>query len=348
MSNNDQTKLVCPNCGAEFEIAEHEHNCKNVTVIGADSGLGTIYMKLKERQEKLKSAGIDTSKYFSMTTPDGTEHLMKYEGSTPVAVTKDDPVMKAILEAGTVPNRDLFRRWVMAQVFRGLSYNGYRGKGFTDWVHSHGYNYTWKMVMEEMRVQAKLIRKDSENFRARNRWFNSDVIISMMNDYIDNLRKEIKDKKVRHCKGVPYIRINRKDIFLSDVEKKIISPLRGIIMDVEMHKNSADRVYNCLCGFCNIMEKLGFDTAQSSAWMDAYKGAGAYFTMKNMILFHGCKFYNDGKWMDKKESLKYLEQKAEEYKGEGWRLFGLMKKFISDNKIDIAAKRREWAEAKRG
>ena len=140
--------MRCPNCGAEFEINQHECTVKNATVIGADSGLGTIYMKLKDRQEQLKTAGIDITKYFSMKTPSGEEKMMKWEGDIPVAVTADDPVLRAIFDAGTVPNHDLFRRWVMAQVFCGLVYEGYYGKGFVAWVHSKGYKYTWQMTEE--------------------------------------------------------------------------------------------------------------------------------------------------------------------------------------------------------
>ena len=27
----------------------------------------------------------------------------------------------------------------------------------------------------------------------------------------------------------------------------------------------------------------------SKTWIDAYKGAGAYYTLQNMVLYHGCK-----------------------------------------------------------
>ena len=117
---NNETKLVCPNCGAEFEINEHECQVKNATVIGADSGLGTIYMKLKDRQEQLNNAGIDTSKYFSMNIPGEGEKLMKKVGNVYQEVEDNDPVMLLIMKGGTIPSRDLFRRWVMAQVFQGL------------------------------------------------------------------------------------------------------------------------------------------------------------------------------------------------------------------------------------
>lgn len=68
--------------------------------------------------------------------------------------------------------------------------------------------------------------------------------------------------------------------------------------------------------------------------------------MKNMILFHGCAFYlhPSGLKMTKNDSLRYLKDVANEYSHgyDGWRLFGVMKELIADNKIDIKKKMAEW------
>lgn len=343
--NENATRVVCPNCGAEFEIPEHETTAKNVTVIGADSNLGTVYLKLKDRQEQLTIAGIDVTKYFSMKTPGGVEKLMKWEGDVPVAVTADDPVMKMIMDGGTVPNRDLFRRWVMAQVFTGLTCSLY--SGFTEWMHHKGYEYTWKMSEEEFRVQAKLWKKgDKENFNGRNRWFNKDVAVNMAKDYIEKLKENLKERKERHCKGVPYIKVGGENIFVSDIVKKIIHPLSVSLCKIRI-ANSPDSLYKAFHDFNKKRTPLRWTTRESEAWVSAYKGAGAYYTLKNMILFHDCRFMSKiSVFMSKAKSLEYLEEKVDEYKNEGWKLFGLMKKFISDNNVDIKAKQAEWREKK--
>lgn len=347
---NNETKLVCPNCGAEFEINEHECQVKNATVIGADSGLGTIYMKLKDRQEQLNKAGIDTSKYFSMNIPGEGEKLMKKVGNVYQEVEDNDPVMLLIMKSGTIPSRDLFRRWVMAQVFQGLIYHGYWGRGFAAWVKMKGYKYTWMMTEEELRVQAKLYKKDMENFKQRNRWFNKDVAVAMCEDYIKKLEKVITDKKANHqhkCKGVPYICIGGRNVFCSDIYSKIYKPL----YDAEAKVNGAktpDALYTAFRNFRTIMIGLDWKTSYCNEWFDAYKGAGAYYTMKNIILFHEGKFRaSNGRFLRKQASLDYLEAKAEEYSHEGWRLFGVMRKLIEDAGININKKRQEWAMAKK-
>ncbi|MFK2337385.1 hypothetical protein ACIXNI_23440 [Bacteroides fragilis] len=78
--------------------------------------------------------------------------------------------------------------------------------------------------------------------------------------------------------------------------------------------------------------------------MDAYKGAGAFFTMQNLIRFHGCTAIDDsGRRLDKYQSLAFLSAKAEEYKnGEGWRLLAVLKKMLADNNINIKKKMAAW------
>lgn len=69
-------------------------------------------------------------------------------------------------------------------------------------------------------------------------------------------------------------------------------------------------------------------TPQSKAWVDAYKGAGAFYTMQNLIRFHNCTAIDDsGRRLDKYQSLAFLSAKAEEYKnGNGWRLLAVLKR----------------------
>lgn len=95
--------------------------------------------------------------------------------------------------------------------------------------------------------------------------------------------------------------------------------------------------------FNGLRIKMPHDTIQSAVWIDAYKGSGAFFTMQNMIRFHNCFVVNDfGKQLSKNNALSFLNKKAEEYKKEGWRLIGVLKKMLDDNNIDVADKIREW------
>lgn len=341
----NETKIVCPVCGSEFAIGEHEHTVKNATVIGQDSGLGTVYLNVSKRGEALRAAGIDTGKYFSITLPTGGSQLMRMDDAgRAVPVTPDDPILKAIVEGGTVPNRSLFRRWIMSQVFHGLQHRG----GFSTWLRYHGYDYQWTMLIEELRVQDKLhTRGDAENFRSRNRWFNEVLAYAMANDYIEQLRRDLSSRKTRRCKGVPYITVGRQNIFVSDIDRKIITPLVDKAMSIKYLRNGS--LCKAVREFFSAMPEHGVNYAQFADWKDAYKGMGAYATMQNLLRFHGCTFPRDNDFYKRgKSGLEMLEDAAHHYAvGDGWRLFGLMKQMLDENHIDIDAKFRQWAQDKR-
>lgn len=349
--NNNETKVVCPVCGSEFAIGEHEHREKNALVIGKDSGMGTVYLPVSKRGVALQAAGVDTSKYFSINLPTGGTQLMKMgDNGVPVAVDANDPIMQQIVQGGTVPNRNLFRRWVMSQVFHWLRNDEQCGNG--TWLKWHGYRYSWTMLIEELRVQAKLYGKDKENFEARNRWFNHALCIAMAKDYIEKLRKNVAERPQHKCKGVPYVTVDHCHYFVSDIEKKLIGPIKNRIDAIERAKTPA-KLYEAVRDFCRCAGGKFTDwMPQCAAWKDAYKGMGAYATMQNLLRFHGCTFPRDNEFYEickpKAAGLQMLECAAETYKnGEGWRLFGLMKQMIDENGIDIERKMSEWSRAKR-
>ena len=343
-SDNNETKVMCPVCGTEFRIAQHEHSVKNGIAIGKDSGLGEVFLPVSKRGDALKAAGVDTSKYFSIHLPSGGEQLMKMsDEGVPVAVTADDPIMAAIASQGTVPNRNLFRRWIMSQVFHGLQSKG----GFTKWLQWHGYTYQWEMLVEELRVQAKLYGKDMENFLARNRWFNRELCLKMANDYIEQLRKDANGRPQHKCKGVPYVTVDHKHYFVTDIEKKLVGPLRQLIFRIEV-ATTPQNLYEAVRRFWQSTPCGSNYFVQSTAWKDAYKGMGAYATIQNLLRFHGCKFPKDNDFYNpRKTGLQMLEHAANAYEDEGWRLFGLLKQMLEENGIDIEAKMKEWARAKK-
>jgi hypothetical protein len=350
-NNNNETKVKCPVCGTEFAIGKHEHNVKNATVIGADSGLGTIYLPVSKRGEALQQAGIDTSKYFSINVPGGEPMVMKKtDDGKAVPVSSDDPIVKMILGKGTVPNRKLFRRWVMSQVFHGMTAKDYHGNkmGFTQWLTNHGYKYQWTMLLEELRVQARLYKNgDMENFNARNRWFDKALAITMAGKHIEQVREDAKSRPTHKCKGVPYVEYDSVNYFVSDIEKKLITPLWGYIRAIEIAVNP-QKLYEAVWHFVRNAHLCVAGTfKQCQEWKDAYKGMGAYAVMQNLLRFHGCTFPKDNDfWQRHRDDLDMLELAAKTYEDEGWRLFGLMKQMIEENGIDIEGKMAEWARAK--
>ena len=361
-----KTKIVCPNCGAEFAIPATTHVALGV-VLGADSNLGTIHpevvgqssafrctdtnctnrqpinprnMKAEAKIEALRAAGVNVDNLFSMKGADGKETIARLSDGHLEMLQDNDPIFAAILNGDTVPNSQLFRRWVMAQVFHMLATGNFTGA-----LQKKGYAYQWKMMLDEMEAQSKMwLRGDFENFAQRNRYFNKERIVAIAADYIDRLNDHIRSLPRKLCKRTPYIRLKGRNIFTEDIVTKVIQPLELIKFRMG-NANEPVELYKQLVNFFKLVKKtwIAYDIPMAAPFKDSYKGAGAYFTMRNMILFHGAKFRDDnGRFLSQKQSLSVLESKAEEYKTEGWRLFGVMKKLIEDNKIDIVKKIREW------
>ncbi len=69
--------------------------------------------------------------------------------------------------------------------------------------------------------------------------------------------------------------------------------------------------------------------------MDAYKGFGSYFTMKNMILFHNCNIHlPSGEALDRDSSFTYIRTIAENSATTGQQMFDEMMRLIKDNDFD--------------
>ena len=357
-----KTKVVCPQCGAEFAIPGTTHLSVGIA-IGADSNLGVIHppvvgqitptrredrfsnnltpkqMKAEAKIEALRKAGINVNNLFSMKGADGTETIARLDNGNLTIVPDNDPIFTAIMNGGTVNNPRLFRRWVMAQVFHMLATNDFIGS-----LQKKGYAYQWKMLVEELRVQAKLCNSDPENFKERNRFFNKKRVVEIAMDYINKLSAHIANLPEKHCKGVPYVRLKGGNYFVTDIANKV---MKKLLVSVDKIRNASNpqELYWATTWFWLDIKKLWLNRniQMASDFKDSYKGAGAYYTMKNMILFHGCKFRApNGRFLSQAKSMEHLDEKAEEYSQEGWRLFGVMKKLLKDNNINIQKKIAEW------
>ena len=299
-----------------------------------------------ERMSKLTNAGIEIGKYFTVEVPEGLNpgtkiHLVFDESGTPqfAADIINDTIANQIITDGYVRNTKLHRRFVMAQMFHHLNYVSYNRKysGYNDCINrSYSYKYTFDMMLEELKVLSKLEERDAETFAERSHFFTKDVVVATMEDYMDKLKAYINTIPSKNCKGVPYKRIKGTNIFDVDINKKIYAPLESLICRMKSSKNYKT-MHSVLSVFMSKMVKLPYDTPKSKVWFDAYKGEGAYYTIKNLVLFNGCNFFdNNGNivYADSIGKTHYLNKKLNEYKGEGWRMFAFMKKVISDNSIN--------------
>ena len=298
-------------------------------------------MNKNERMEKLNEMGINTGKYFTVALDNGTQvHLIIDENGNPKKV--DDAICNQIIEDGYVKNTKLHRRFVMAQMFQALNYVSWdkQRTGYNEWLKSFGIKYQFEMMLEEVRVLGKLEERDLETFTERSNFFTKEVIARTMLDYIEKLKAHINSNKTYKCKGIPYKKVKAKDIFVEDLDKKVYTLMRNDIVKVHVARNY-NEIYKALKNFMSKMVTIPYTTAKCKDWIDAYKGEGAYYTLKNLVMFHNCgiMIWDSERLVDRMvygiDAVKVLDEKLYKYKGEGWRMFALMKKVIDDNNFDF-------------
>lgn len=318
----------------------------------------------ENRVAALKAAGMNTGKYFSISLPEGLQPGAKInitidENGVPVfdgdenniktnsALTPDEKaLLNQVCADGYVKNSKLHRRWVMAQMFRMLNYESYDGKrfGYDAYLNdNYGYMYQFDMILEEIRVLGKLQERDVKEFNKRERFFNSYVVLRLMNDYINKLRKYIKKLPVKHCKKVPYKCICGKNIFVDDIYQKVYGPLNTALyrmQDAVKRNESYARLYLKLYNFVRLAKqyKLPFETPKCKEWKNAYKGAGSYYTLTNMVKFHNCK----ANGMYGLDGVYFIEMLTDQYgEAEYYKLFAFLKKTIKDNHFDFGLRMKE-------
>lgn len=332
--------ITCPECGTELAIEGND-----IYAVTRNTAPAKPSKTAKERIEALRNNGVDVSCLFAMQGANGGECIAQL-----TILNNNDPIFRGIAEQGTVPNRRLFRRWVMAQMFHMLSYTDYHSTepvGVTEMIHRLGYEYQWRMLLGELHAQMKMEGKDPVNFTDRNRWFNAGVVTAMAQDYIAQLKKHVASLPEKKCKGIPYKHVGAENIFVEDLYLKLYYPLEMAMERIKYARN-ASQLYNAVKKFNDLRTKMKHDTPQSKEWVDAYKGAGAFFTMQNLIRFHDCTVINDeGKCLDKSKSLAFLAVKAATYRnGKGYCLLAMLRKMLEDNGIDIKRKEAEWRKRK--
>jgi len=297
------------------------------------------------RKNTLAANNIDTTKFFSMTLPDGLKPGSKItltisEDGTPVFV---DDVEKKIMENGYVPNKRLFRRWVMAQMFRMLNYKGRDGKeGYDAYLnHFHDYKYQFEVMIDELHALARMEREGGQDFEIRKSFFTKQVVVATCNHYCKQLETFLRSKPFVWRANVFCFKYHNRYIPVRDINVLFIAPMRALVKRVELARNYAEMERELKLFFSNMI-KLPYDTPKCSEWKSAFKGTGAYYTLQNLIRFHGVRIYISGCYrLSMDESEMYLERKRKETLGAGYKLFAFMKEVIDDNGFDFNKRMRE-------
>lgn len=281
------------------------------------------------RMNALKNAGIDVNNMFSFKFED----CLKPGARIDVFVTNGDEIEAKIRDDGYVDNPHLYRRWVCAQMLRivfRIKEDPWRyGKNFAEYMRkNYSWDYQLKMMENELKVLVKMERDHDPQFEIRSKFFSIENVKKIYGEFREDYLKIMSAPRNFHNwkeerLKMNFVLINYKCHWLNECDNYC-----SIIEYVTILNN----VFRSLK---QIGESLDF----SKTWLDCYKGAGAYYTLQNLVLFHNVAitaYFGEYKiTMDGKDAYNYLNQKVDEYRNEGWRMFGFMKKVLKDNRFDI-------------
>lgn len=334
-------KFVCGNCGSETVVNEPTFNG---VVLSDNSTMKTVNLnpdvvkhnnkenkmtKLDERMLKLKEAGLDVSKF--------EKQFGAMDLNTMLTLCfEDDPIVEEIINNGYVRNTKLHRRWIMAQTMRLLGNDNEWTKRVHRW---YGFDYQFTMMLEELRILAILEKEDKETFVERAHFFTKDVVVATCENYLKQFIKYVKRAKMcENRKYGEYKRIFGKYYKINDIPnlyKYIEAEMLGV-----MRANTVTELYEALKKFMDSDDyhKLPWGYDKSQIWLDAFKGAGSYYTLKNMIMYYNCVIFDEtNKPLTQSQSMAHLEKVLDEYQGQYWRMLALLKKVISDNNFSWKA-----------
>lgn len=283
--------------------------------------------KKNERIEILKHNGVNTGRYFTLLVeqdiPAGTR--------INISIEENEAIAKEIIESGYVRNTRLHRRFVCAQYFRMLE-SEFGWYGYLN--RNYDYMYQFKMMIEEVRVLKELSKRDAETFKERSQFFTYAVVGKVLDDYFNDMLKYIKDLPRKKCKGQPYVYVKGYgNVFVSDVDNNVITPINAVIARCKTCQNFND-LYDTLIVFKSRMIKLPYYTKKSKTWIDAFQREGAFYTLKNLIMFHDVKLsYLGGTCKTQEDSMAKLRELVRTY--EGYQMHAMLKKTIEANNFNF-------------
>ncbi len=364
---NGNLHVYCPKCGSEVVLTDN--NSKAIIPKAGD-----FFLRLKdndpEKAKKIKdvisammgddvefsdiSAAKETSKAHSSVDP-----MEAMFGSAPNNCEDDeeDEIEQSIMEDGDINSKFMWRRWILSQVLR-----HYKTKDGEENFHEHfvkntPLKYAFKVAANEMEALSKNMSQMDRD--EREQFFNLSVTRQMVKDYAIELDKKINQELVALDKHNRVL-VSKKgfDVKLKDdvhigrhhYTKEKAQELRATVADYAKAASRLDNYKDMADLLREITKRLPMfnDCPKSKAWINAFKGAGAFYTLDNLIRWHKCSITSEnGETYTGDEALAWLRRRTKEL-SEGmqyYKLYAIMKRTVEENNFDFNKRMKELRES---
>lgn len=249
---------------------------------------------------------------------------------------------------GYIFNPYLDRRWLPAQYLNMIA-NEPNHSAYTAIKKHKGFDYSIEWTKKEAEKLAYLQKTDPAAFVVRKAFLSLDDVYKIMEHYVNVVKNDITEEENKYTNGDggkdAYF-YGGKVYYFGEVKATVkkehgaetivhvlfesdeIKALKAILDDFLNRLQKAVRtgnyrkVSNILEGFN--FKKSGYDKKKSGVFMDRYLAQGAWFTLRNMVIFEGYSL----KGMTGEEAVNELFA----YTGlEGYKLHAILIQCLEDN-----------------
>ena len=242
-----KAEVRCPNCGTSFVVGNGGNAVTELS--------GGIHYLVPETIRNENGKINDRMKAFKDAGIDITklQSLMQTDANIKeIFSDPNDKVLEEIGKGGFIRNPELFRRWICAQTFRLL-------EDKYGWTHAvrkfYNTQYVFRQTKRELWLQIKLQHKGIKNDK-RFTFFTLEDFKAIFIDLVDC------NSYYSHCEEAK--EEIKKDILRADSLEKLNAVLSMRNWWFNKKKNFLPR-----------------------NWINCFKGAGAYYTLQNIIRTHG-------------------------------------------------------------
>ena len=262
-----KAEVRCPVCGSNFFVG-NGGNAVSELKDGIHYLIPETIRNENVTTETKTKARLDALKAVGIDI-DKLNNLMQKDDSFKDIFEEDDPILNEIKKGGFIRNPELFRRFICAQTFRLLKDN----HGWTHAVRKmYDIKYVFNQSKRELCLLIKLQKKCPNDIRFQ--FFTLEDLRTIFAELFDY-------NKYRHYSNNEEIKLMKSRILNSDSYEDLLSVVNRYYWRFD---------WNC--------------SFKPKAWLNCFKGAGAYYTLQNVIRTHGLVL---PKCKDMSESLKVVD-----------------------------------------
>ena len=262
-----KTEVRCPVCNSSFLVGNGGNAVTELT-----DGIHYLVPETIRNEHKCgnkKDARLEALREAGIDVSK-LQTLMQTNADVKDIFNTDDPIVEELSKGGFINNPELFRRWICAQTFRLLK----DSRGWTAAVRkTYDTKYVYNQTKRELKLLCHLKEKCPNDIRFQ--FFTLEDLKTIFEELMDFNK---------------WYWYRSDDERRTNIKHRIITSLtyKELLRVVESTTWKFD--WNC--------------TFKPKAWLNCFKGAGAYYTLQNIIRTHGLVI---PKCKDMNESLKFVD-----------------------------------------